>query len=157
MEAIASTDGRYLISSVAPLLIQSHLPVQCSMILLIFTNVFVAVIDFRFFRVAFHKENSFLAETRVSFSLSIVRTGGTLLHLSCAAAELLFFSFFWGGGRGQAAMRNVSVSCIPACARRTAALMTNTWIPQMERWLQVYTPRYGSRDLRILNESPSSH
>lgn len=48
MEPIASTYRRYLISSGAPLLIQSHPSVQCSMILLVFTNVFVAVIDFFF-------------------------------------------------------------------------------------------------------------
>lgn len=118
MEAIASTDGRYLISSVAPLLIQSHPPVQCSMILLIFTNVFVAVIDFRFFRVVFHKENSLLAETRVSFSLCIVRTGGALLHLSCAAAELLFFLFFGGGRSGSHAerLRSQSAAYLPVLA-----------------------------------------
>lgn len=44
MEPTASTYRRYLISSGAPLLIQSHPPVQCSMSLLILTNVFVAAI-----------------------------------------------------------------------------------------------------------------
>lgn len=90
IEPIVSTYQRYLISSGASLLIQSHPLVQCSMVFLIFTNAFVAVIDFFFFFACCIPQREFAPrQTRVSFSLRIVWTGGALLHLSCCRRALL--------------------------------------------------------------------
>lgn len=93
MEPIALTYRRYLISSGAPLLIQSHPPVQCSMILLVFTNVFVAVIDFFFFfLVVFHEENSLRVHPSFIFSLHCMNR-----QRSAPFVVLLQSSYFWRG------------------------------------------------------------
>lgn len=134
MEPIAATYRRYLISSGAPLLIQSHPSVQCSMILLVFTNVFVAVIDFFFFSCCIPWREFALRPTRVSFSLCIVWTGGALLHLSCCRRALIF------GGACSHVERLRSQNAVPASPCRAAGLMTNTWTLHMEGWLQVNTP-----------------
>lgn len=131
MEPIASTYRGYLISSGAPLLIQSHPPVQCSVALLIFTNVFVTVIDFFFsFRVAFHKENSLHTKPEFHF-LSALYEPAALCSICRAAAELFFL-----GGWGRVGVQPCGTSlqnAVPACPRRAAGLMTNTWILHMDR------------------------
>lgn len=100
MEAIASTDGRYLISSVAPLLIQSHPPVQCSMILLIFTNVFVAVIDFRFFSVLYSTKRIRSSPKPEFHFLSALYEPAALCSICRVLLQSSYFFFFWGGGGG---------------------------------------------------------
>lgn len=97
------------------------------MVLLIFTNVFVAVIDFFFFRVVFHKENSLCAEPEFHF-LSALYEPAALCSICRAAAEPLFLV-----GACSHVERLYSQNAVPACPRRAAGLMTNTWTLHMER------------------------
>lgn len=69
MEPIASTYREVSHSKRGPLLIQTHPSVQRSMILLIFTNVFVAVIDF-FFLPALYPAKRIHSDLNPSFIFS---------------------------------------------------------------------------------------
>lgn len=88
MESIASTYQEVSHSKRGPLLIQSHPSVQRSMILLIFTNVFVAVIDFFPACVVSHKENSLRSEPEFHFLSTLYETAA-LCSICRVAAELL--------------------------------------------------------------------
>lgn len=89
MEPIASTYREVSHSKRGPLLIQTHPSVQRSMILLIFTNVFVAVIDFFFPAcVVSHKKNPLRSEPEFHFLLTLYGTAA-LCSICGVAAELL--------------------------------------------------------------------
>lgn len=88
MEPIASTYREVSHSKWGPLLIQTHPSVQRSMILLILTNVFVALIDFFPACVVSHKENSLRSEPEFHFLLTLYETAA-LCSICRVAAELL--------------------------------------------------------------------
>lgn len=145
MEPIASTYRRYLISSGALLLIQSHLPVLCSMILLILTNVFVAAIDFIYLFIF-----PLVVDSTKRIRSTPNRSFIFLLHCrnrrrSAPFVMLPQSSYFGEGGWGVRGMQPCGTSplaerCTCLSSPRAAGLMTNTWTLHMEGWLQVNTP-----------------
>lgn len=131
MEPIASTYQDVSHFKWGPLLIQSHPSVQCSMILLIFTNAFVAVIDFFF---SFFLSLVLYSTKRIHFQLnpSFIFPSYCMKRRRSAPFVLLpQSSYFWGPCSHVERLRSQSV--VPASPRCAAGLMTNTWTLHMER------------------------